>query len=154
MRHLEFVMYKYFCRLTLGRSFKSMWSFSSGGSWGNIFACGAVTKFGIFKFLAVAVKADRLKPVRNDFQSVYFFIGRREGTFYTLEPLNKHKYVWPSRLRRIDAFDSVLSASFVAILLSPSGVVRVIISGGGGNLRAPKARDILGGPGTCFPGIF
>ena len=25
--------------------------------------CGAVTKFGIFKFLAVGVRADRLKPV-------------------------------------------------------------------------------------------
>ena len=87
--------------------------------WGNIFACGAVTKFGIFKFLAVGVKADRLKPVRHDFQSVYFFIERREGTFYKLEPWNKRKYVRPSRLRRIDAFDSILSASFVAILLSP-----------------------------------
>ena len=120
MRHVEFVIYKYFCRLSLGRSFKSIWNFWSGGLWGNIFACGAVTKFGIFLFLAVGVKADRLKPVRNDFQPVYFFIERRGGTFYKLEPCNKRKYVWPSRLRSIDAFDSVLSASFVAILLSPN----------------------------------
>ena len=47
--------------------------------------------------------------MRNDFQSVYFFIERREGTFYKLEPWNKRKYVRPSRLRRIDAFDSILS---------------------------------------------
>ena len=33
----------------------------------------------IFKFLAIGVKADRLKRVRNDFQSVYFFIERRGG---------------------------------------------------------------------------
>ena len=76
--------------------------------------------FEIFKFLAVGVKADRLKPVRNDFQSVYFFIERRGETFYMLEPWNKRKYVWPSRLRGIDAFHSVLSANFVAILLSPN----------------------------------
>ena len=86
--------------------------------WGRV-RFGAVTKFGIFKFLAVGVKADRLKPVRNDFQSVYFSIERRGETFYKLEPWNKHKYVWPSRLKRIDAFDCVLSASFVAMLLSP-----------------------------------
>ena len=67
--------------------------------------CGAVTKFRIFKFLAVGVKADRLKPVRNDFQSVYFFTERRGGTFYKLELWNKRKYVWPLRLRGIDAFD-------------------------------------------------
>ena len=79
-----------------------------------------VTKLGIFKFLAVGVKADRLKPVRNVFQSVYFFIERRGRAFYKLEPWNKRKYVWPLRLRRIDAFDSVLSASLVAILLSPN----------------------------------
>ena len=59
-------------------------------------------------------------PVRNDFQSVYFFVERRGGTFYKLEPWNKRKYVWPSRLRGIDAFHSVLSANFVAILLSPN----------------------------------
>ena len=52
--------------------------------------------------------------------SVHFFIERRGGTFYKLEPWNKRKYVWPSPLRRIDAFDSILSASFVAILLSPN----------------------------------
>ena len=119
MAHLKNIVSK-ITRLTLGRSFKSMWNFWSGGLRGNIFACGAVTKFGIFKFLAVGVKADRLKPVRNDFQSVYFFIERREGTFYKLEPWNKRKYVRPSRLRRIDAFDSILSASFAAILLSPN----------------------------------
>ena len=119
MAHLKNIVSK-ITRLTLGRSFKSMWNFWSGGLWENIFACGAVTKFGIFKFRAVGVKADRLKPVRNDFQSVYLFIERREGTFYKLEPWNKRKYVWPSRLRGIDAFDSILSASFVAILLSPN----------------------------------
>ena len=108
------------CRLFHGPSFKSMWNFWSGGLWENIFACEAVTKFGIFKFLAVGVKADRLKPVRNDFQLVYFFIERKEGTFYKLESWNKRKYVWPSRLRGIDAFHSVLSANFVAILLSPN----------------------------------
>ena len=70
--------------------------------------------------MAVGVKADRLKPVRNDFQSVYFFIEKRGGTFYKLEPWNKRKYVRLSRLRTIDAFDSILSASFVAILLSPN----------------------------------
>ena len=58
--------------------------------------------------------------MRNDFQSVYFFIERRGGTFHKLEPWNKRKYVWPSRLRGIDAFHSVLSANFVAILLSPN----------------------------------
>ena len=124
MAHLKNIVSK-ITRLTLSRSFKSMWNFWSGGLRGNIFACGAVTKsqrtkFGIFKFLAVGVKADRLKPVRNDFQSVYFFIERREGTFYKLEPWNKRKYVRPSRLRRIDACESILSASFVAILLSPN----------------------------------
>ena len=87
---------------------------------GNIFAGSAVKKFGIFQFLAVGVKADRLKPLGNDFQSVCFFIGRKRGTFFKLEPWNKHKYVWPSRLDKIDAFDSVLSASFVATLLSPN----------------------------------
>ena len=89
MRHLEFVIYKYFRRLTLGRSFKFIWNFWSGGLRGNIFACGAVTKFGIFKY--------KRKYVRN-----------------------KRKYVRPSRLMRIDAFDSILSAIFVAILLSPN----------------------------------
>ena len=87
---------------------------------GKYFRVRAVTKFGIFKFLAVGVKADRLKPVRNDFQSVHFFIEGRGGTFYKLEPWYKRKYVWPSRLRGIDAFHSVLSANFVAILLSPN----------------------------------
>ena len=73
--------------------------------WGNIFACGAVTKFGIFKFLAVCVKAHRLKHVQNDFKSVYFFIERIGGKFYMLEPWNKREYVWPPRLRTIDAFN-------------------------------------------------
>ena len=68
----------------------------------------------------MGINADRLKPVRNDIRSVYFFIERREGTFYALEPWNKRKYVWPSHLRRIDTFDSVLWASFVTILLSPN----------------------------------
>ena len=36
-------------------------------------------KVGIFKFLAVGVKADRLKSVRNDFKSVYLFIETIEG---------------------------------------------------------------------------
>ena len=49
--------------------------------WGNIFACGAVKKFGLFKFLAVGVKPDRLKPVRNDFKSVYFFIEKETVNF-------------------------------------------------------------------------
>ena len=39
----------------------------------------AFTKFGIPKFLAVAVQADRLKPARDDFKSVYFIIERRGG---------------------------------------------------------------------------
>ena len=73
-----------------------------------------------YNLARVWAACDRLKPVRNDFQSVYFFKERRAGTFYKLEPWNKRKYVWPSRLMRIDGFDSVLSASFVAILLSPN----------------------------------
>ena len=52
------------------------------------------------------------------FKSVYFFIERRGGKFYKLEPWSKRKYVRPSRLKRIDAFDSILSASFIAILVS------------------------------------
>ena len=87
----------------------------------NILVCSTVTKFGIFKFLEVGVKADRLKPVQNDFQLVYFFIERRGGgAFYKLELWNGCKYLRLSRLRRIDAFDSVLLASFVALLLSPN----------------------------------
>ena len=82
-----------------------MWNFRLGGLWGNIFACGAVTKFVIFKFLAIGVKPHRLKPVRNDFKSVYHFIERREGKFYMLEPWNKREYAWPPRFRTIDAFD-------------------------------------------------
>ena len=39
----------------------------------------AFTKFGIPKFLAVGVQADRLKPARDDFKSVYFIIERRGG---------------------------------------------------------------------------
>ena len=40
-------------------------------------------------------------------------------------------------------------------LVVVSGVARVIVSGGGGGkLRAPKARAILGGPGACSPGKF
>ena len=35
----------------------------------------------LYKYLAVGVKADRLKPVRNDFQSVYFFIEEEGGHF-------------------------------------------------------------------------
>ena len=118
MRHSEFVIYKYFCRLTFSRSFKSMWNFWSGGLWGIIFACGVVTEFVIFKFLAVGVKADRLMPVWNDFQSVYFFIKRRAGTFYKLELWNKRKYVWPSCLRRIDAIAILLSPNFARCRVS------------------------------------
>ena len=96
-----------------------MWNFWSGGLWGIIFACGAVTEFVIFKFQAVGVKADRLKPVWNDFQSVYiFFIERRGGTFYKLEPRSKRKYVWPSRLRRIVAFAILLSPNFARCRVS------------------------------------
>ena len=65
-------------RLSL-QSFQSMWNFWSGGLWGNICVCSEVTKFGIFEFMAVGVKADRLKPVRNDFQSVQFCIERQGG---------------------------------------------------------------------------
>ena len=50
----------------------------------------------------------------------YISSQKEEGAFYKLEPWNKRKYLWPSHLRRIDAFDSVLSANFVAILLSPN----------------------------------
>ena len=61
--------------------------------------CGAVTKFGIFKLLAVGVKADRLKSVRNDPKSVYFFIERRGRKIYKSEPWNKREHVWLPCLR-------------------------------------------------------
>ena len=44
--------------------------------------CGQIRvykEFGIPKFLAVGVQADRLKPARDDFKSVYFIIERRGG---------------------------------------------------------------------------
>ena len=79
--------------------------------------CGGATKFGTFKLLAAAVKADRLKHARNYFKSVYFLMERTGGK---LEPRNKREYVWPSHLKTIDAFDNVLLASFFVILLSTS----------------------------------
>ena len=71
-----------------------------------------VSLVSITEYSVSPITTDRLKPVRNYFQSVYFFIERREGTFYMLKPWNKPKYAWPSRLRK--------QASFVAILLSPN----------------------------------
>ena len=74
----------------------------------------------IFKFLAVGIMTDRLKHVGNDFKSVYFFTERKGGKFYKLEPWNKREYVWPPRLKTIDAFHNVLLGRFVAISSRPT----------------------------------
>ena len=41
MRHLEFVMYKYFCRLSFGRSFISLCGISGQEGYGEIFSRAA-----------------------------------------------------------------------------------------------------------------
>ena len=111
MRWLEFAAYEY--------------TFADYPSLSRLSPCGIYDRVmgqhsrAIFKFLAVGIMTDRLKHVGNDFKSVYFFTERKGGKFYKLEPWNKREYVWPPRLKTIDAFH-VLLARFVAISSRPT----------------------------------
>ena len=112
MRWLEFAAYEY--------------TFADYPLLSRLSPCGIYDRVmgqhsrAIFKFLAVGIMTDRLKHVGNDFKSVYFFTERKGGKFYKLESWNKREYVWPPRLKTIDAFHNVLLARFVAISSRPT----------------------------------